>query len=52
FIKLNRSRRRWWVRPINRSRDDFGHFNILFSYMKEEDHEEFFEFTRMVPSQF
>ncbi|KYN50378.1 hypothetical protein ALC60_00020, partial [Trachymyrmex zeteki] len=48
----NRSKRRWWVRPINRPRDDFGHFRNLFSYMKTDDHEEFFGFTRMIPSQF
>jgi len=52
FITLNRSRRRWWIRPINRPCNEFGHFQNLFSYMKREDHEEFFEFTRMVPSQF
>jgi len=51
FITLNHSRRRWWIRPIN-PRNEFGHFQNLFLYMKREDHEEFFEFTRMVPSQF
>ena len=52
FINLNRSKRRWWVRPINRRRDDFGHFHNLFSYMKGEDYEEFFEFMRMLLTQF
>lgn len=51
FITLNRLKRRWWVRLINRPRDDLDYFNNLFSYMKE-DHEEFFKFTRMIPSQF
>jgi len=28
--------------------NEFGHFQNLFSHMKREDHEDFFEFTRMI----
>jgi len=47
-----KKRRRWWVRPINRTRQKEGHFNTIFAYMKAHDHEEFYEFTRMWPQKF
>ena len=47
-----RGNRRWWVRPINRRRQQTGSYANLFREMKETDHEEFFEFTRMLPHKF
>lgn len=44
--------RRWWVRPINRSRDQHGYFTNVFEEMKATDHEEFNSFTRMWPEHF
>lgn len=47
-----KKKRRWWVRPINRTRSKEGHFNTIFAYMKAHDHEEFSEFVRMLPEKF
>ncbi|XP_077275716.1 uncharacterized protein LOC143904723 [Temnothorax americanus] len=48
----SRSRRRWWVRPVNKRRFDQG-FNLnLFRELRISDHEEFFGYTRMWPEQF
>src|SRR5580765_8418270 len=38
--------RRWWVRPINRRRAEYGDFATLFSELKE-DPDLFFRYTRM-----
>ncbi|XP_011699986.1 PREDICTED: uncharacterized protein LOC105457172, partial [Wasmannia auropunctata] len=39
--------RRWWIRPINRTLQQEGHYDTKFTYMKDNDHEEFYEFTRI-----
>lgn len=44
--------RRWWVRPINRSRTELGFFNKQFREVYMTDHEEFYSMTRMLPDQF
>jgi len=38
--------RRWWVRPINNRRAEYGDFATLFSELKE-DPDLFFRYTRM-----
>lgn len=45
-------RRRWWVRPVNRTRDAKGFYFNLFKELFETDHEEFFGLFRMSPNQF
>lgn len=53
FNLINHRRsRRWWIRPINRNRNIDGQYGNLFLYMKQHDHEEFFEYTRMYPDKF
>ena len=44
--------RRWWVRPINRQRDELGFHSNLVSELLLTDHEEFFSYCRMWPEQF
>ncbi|TGZ40682.1 hypothetical protein DBV15_12085 [Temnothorax longispinosus] len=44
--------RRWWVRPINRRRDELGFHSNLVSEIMLSDHEEFFSYSRMWPEQF
>lgn len=50
--RRGRGRRRWWVRPVNRSRTKHRHYDNLFRQLKETDHEEFFKFTKMLPDTF
>ncbi|KAJ8911757.1 hypothetical protein NQ315_008809 [Exocentrus adspersus] len=51
--RLNQRRlRRYAVRPMNRSRRQFGHFANLVNFMKNHDQEQFFKYTRMTPSLF
>lgn len=38
--------RRWWVRPINQRREQYGDFLTLFAELKE-DSDMFFRYTRM-----
>jgi len=38
--------RRWWVRPINKRRAEYGDFLTLFSELKK-DPDLFFRYTRM-----
>ena len=38
--------RRWWVRPINARRDEFGDFTTLFTELKQ-DADLFFRYTRI-----
>lgn len=45
-------RRRWWVRPINRSKDQFGYRTNLVREIETQDHEEFYHNFRMWPEQF
>lgn len=53
FINTKKKRkRRWWVRPINRSRDIRGFYLTLFRELKNTDHEEFYVYTRMSPRSF
>lgn len=42
-----------WVRPIfhQNERDSFGHHNLV-AEMKLNDHESFFNFTRLTPESF
>ncbi|KAK3929806.1 Protein ALP1-like [Frankliniella fusca] len=47
-----RSRRRWWVRPINRVRNAQGMYHNLVQELITDDHEEFFGLFRMWPEQF
>lgn len=44
--------RRWWVRPINRQRNELGFHSNLVSELLLSDHEEFFSYCRMWPEQF
>lgn len=46
------SRRRWWVKEINKSRKEQGAVNNLVQQMRQEDDEAFFDFTRMTISRF
>lgn len=51
-MKLQCSRRRWGVHPINQLRREHGHFANLFREMRNMDHDKFFNYTRMLPGQF
>ena len=44
--------RRWWRRPINQGFSDFGEYQRLFMELKNTDHEEFYQYTRMTVEQF
>ncbi|XP_024890653.1 protein ANTAGONIST OF LIKE HETEROCHROMATIN PROTEIN 1-like [Temnothorax curvispinosus] len=44
--------RRWWVRPVNYSRENQGVYRNLFGELRTTDHEEFFDYTRMNVHQF
>jgi len=46
------SKRKYWVRPMLLQRKSKGHFNNLFQFMKNNDDEQFFKFTRMTVRQF
>ncbi|KYN02591.1 hypothetical protein ALC62_06591 [Cyphomyrmex costatus] len=52
YLKRCRNRRRWWIKPINRTRNNLGFFNNQFKEAYETDHEEFFNMTRMTPVQY
>lgn len=45
-------RRRWWVRPVNRTRDAQGFYFNLFKELIETNYEEFSGLFRMSPNQF
>jgi len=45
-------KRKYWVRPMLLQRKEKGHFYTLFKYIKDNDHEQFFKFTRMTVPQF
>lgn len=47
-----RGRRRWWVRPINPSKDEHGYRANLLREMETQDHEEFYKNLRMWPEHF
>lgn len=47
-----RGRRRWWIRPVNRQREQQGFYHNLISETQLADHEEFFANLRMWPEQF
>ncbi|XP_036340413.1 uncharacterized protein LOC118749742 [Rhagoletis pomonella] len=42
-----RLKRRWWVRPANLTRNEFGFHGTCFQQLKLEDEENFFKATRM-----
>lgn len=44
--------RRWWVRPVNYSRETQGTYTNLFKELRTMGHEEFFDYTRMNVQQF
>lgn len=47
-----RGRRRWWIRPVNRRREQQGFYHNLVSETQLADHEEFFANLRIWPEQF
>ncbi|KAF5281755.1 hypothetical protein FQR65_LT14550 [Abscondita terminalis] len=50
---LNKKRhRRYAVRPMNRRRDEYGHYSTLVRFMKDNDHEQFFKYCRMSPAMY
>lgn len=50
--QLKRRKRRWGVHPINQLRKELGHFENLVKEMLINDHEKFFNYTRMSPERF
>lgn len=50
--RQQRARRRYAVRPLNRARRQQGHFSNLVAYVKENDPEQFFKYTRMTSMQY
>jgi len=50
--KRKRSKKKYWVRPMLLQRKSKGHFNNLFQFIKNNDNEQFFKFTRMTVRQF
>lgn len=52
-MQLKKKRiRRWWVRPVNYSRETQGVYRNLFRELRTTDHEEFFDYSRMNVQQF
>lgn len=52
YCERGRGRRRWWIRPVNRQREQQGFYHNLISETQLADHEEFFDNLRMWPEQF
>lgn len=50
--KMKYSRRRWWIRPVNRKKNTQGFYANLVKELKQTDHEEFFLLFRMWPEHF
>lgn len=50
--QLKRRKRRWGVHPNNQLRKELGHFENLINEMLMNDHEKFFNYTRMSPAIF
>jgi len=50
--KRKTSKRKYWVQPMLLQRKSKGHFNNLFQFIKNNDDEQFFKFTRMTVRQF
>lgn len=50
--KKQKTKRKYWVRPMLLQRKHKGHFHTLFQFMKDNDDEQFFKFTRMTVLQF
>ncbi|XP_067625733.1 putative nuclease HARBI1 [Eurosta solidaginis] len=44
--------RRWWVRPVNLTREEEGFFKTCFQQLQEKDEEHFFKVTRMSTENF
>lgn len=47
--QLKRRRKRWGVHPVNQLRKELGHFENLVQEMLMNDHDKFFNYTRMSP---
>lgn len=53
YEKKMTSERRSWIKPINQNRDQQGDYsNLLAEMINYEDHEGFFNYTRMEVPQF
>ena len=50
--RLERRRRRWWVRPWLLRRPTYGHFENLMVELEREHHGDFKGFLRMEPDMF
>lgn len=50
--QLKRRIKRWGVHPINQLRKELGHFDNLMNEMLMNDHDKFFNYTRMSPKMF
>jgi len=50
--RRSHGRRRWWVRPINRAKDQFSYRTHFMREIETQDHEEFYHNFRMWPEQF
>lgn len=46
------SGRRYWVKPLLKTRSVYGAYRTIFIYFKENDHPEFQKLTRMSVQQF
>lgn len=44
--------RRFKVRPLNRRRDEIGQYAYLVKFMKSNDHDQFFKYTRLTVNQY
>lgn len=53
YFLLNHSRhRRFKIRPVNRNRKQLNVFDNLLLFMKNNDRDQFFKYTRMSPEMF
>jgi len=50
--KKKLTKRKYWVRPMLLQRKQKGNFYTLFQFIKNNDDEQFFKFTRMTVPQF
>ncbi|XP_017492643.1 PREDICTED: uncharacterized protein LOC108380760 [Rhagoletis zephyria] len=52
YNELHGSNRRWWVHPVNITREEEGFFKTCIQQLKEKDEEHFFKATRINVSSF
>ena len=52
LVLENPCTRRWWVRPLFLLRARAGQYHQHFRFMRENDKEMFFEYTRLTVEQF